>query len=164
MDKRCTPRPRVEESRDSGRRAFPLQMCEKGLKGGAPHLSASTHEWGRRGAGEARVVPAASAKRRGGAVRRWTSDQARRPAELSISISGGKATNQDFPSNGERSGMSSSSRISGVDRQRIVAGRGGCTGGVSVEVDLERHVGEGDSPVGGRRCRKPLPSSESRVV
>ena len=66
-----------------GGRAFPLQMCEKGLiRRCSALVRFDAHEWGRRGAGEAPVVPAASAKRRGGAVRRWTSDQARRPAEL----------------------------------------------------------------------------------
>ena len=47
------------------------------------------------------------------------------PLNLSISISGGKETNRDSPSNGERSGNSSSLK-SPAHSRRIVAERGTC--------------------------------------
>ena len=52
----------------------------------------------------------------------WTSDQARSPAELSISISRGKETNKDSPSNGERSGKSSSLKSLAVDASELWLG------------------------------------------
>ena len=91
------------------------------------------------------------------------------PLNLSISISGGKETNQDSLSNGERSGNSSGveSPVVVEGGGRIVAWRGSlwraCT---APEVDLERRVREGESPVGhtsGERRHARLPS-RSRVV
>ena len=69
------------------------------------------------------------------------------PLNLSISISGGRETNQDSPSNGERSGKSSSLKSPVLVCRRIVAGRGSRARAGAVKVDLERHVGEGESPV-----------------
>ena len=71
------------------------------------------------------------------------------PLNLSISISGGKETNKDSPSNGERSGKSSSLKSLCSCCQRVVAGRGSFAMACGVEVDLEGHVVEGESPVCG---------------
>ena len=46
------------------------------------------------------------------------------PLNLSISISGGRETNQDSHSNGDRSGKSSSLKSPDAGRRRIVAWRG----------------------------------------
>ena len=91
------------------------------------------------------------------------------PLNLSISISGGKETNQDSLSNGERSGNSSGveSPVVVEGGGRIVAWRGSLwRASTAPEVDLERRVGEGESPVGhasGERRHARLPS-RSRVV
>ena len=91
------------------------------------------------------------------------------PLNLSISISGGKETNQDSPSSGERSGNSSGMESPVVIEGggRIVAWRGSLwRASTAPEVDLERRVGEGESPVGhtsGERRHARLPS-RSRVV
>ncbi len=91
------------------------------------------------------------------------------PLNLSISISGGKETNQDSPSSGERSGNSSGmeSPVVVEGGGRIVAWRGSLwRASTAPEVDLERRVGEGESPVGhtsGERRHARLPS-RSRVV
>ena len=71
------------------------------------------------------------------------------PPNLSISISGGRATNQDSPSNGERSGKSSSRQSLAPVASELWPEEAGAPEAPSVEVDLERHVGEGDSPVRG---------------
>ena len=75
------------------------------------------------------------------------------PLNLSISISGGKETNRDSLSNGERSGNKPRSGISRSAQDltgRIVVWRGrlSCSTACEPEVDLERHAKEGDSPVG----------------
>ena len=75
------------------------------------------------------------------------------PLNLSISISGGKETNRDSLSNGERSGKKPRSEISQlaiVTVGRIVVWRGGLSRSTACEpeVDLERHAREGESPVG----------------
>ena len=77
------------------------------------------------------------------------------PLNLSISISGGKETNRDSLSNGERSGNKPRSEISQlalVKAGRIVVWRGRLSRSTAVEpeVDLERHAKEGESPVGPR--------------
>lgn len=80
------------------------------------------------------------------------------PLSLSISISGGKETNEDSPSNGERTGNSPSLE-SGGSAVRIVAWRSVLSGGPSTS-PLEWGTGEGDSPVvlgpcrTTRRCRR----------
>ena len=87
------------------------------------------------------------------------------PLNLSISISGGRETNQDSPSNGERSGKSSSLKSPAQSVGELWPGEAAFVQDVgAVEVDLERRVGEGESPV--RDAARPgLPlSSESRVV
>ena len=74
------------------------------------------------------------------------------PLNLSISISGGKETNQDSPSNGERTGNSSILNL-GRLRPRIVVSRNVIpmrTAGLSC---LEQHIGEGENPVFGRWFR-----------
>ena len=71
------------------------------------------------------------------------------PPNLSISISGGRATNQDSPSNGERSGKSSSSQSLAPVASELWPEEAGAPEASSAGVDLERHVGEGDSPVRG---------------
>ena len=70
------------------------------------------------------------------------------PLNLSILISGGKETNRDSPSSGERSGNSSSFK-SGVHRAfRIVAFRAPVAGSiVRVRSPLERGVLEGENPM-----------------
>lgn len=80
------------------------------------------------------------------------------PLSLSISISGGKETNKDSPSNGERTGKSPSLESDG-HAVRIVAWRSVLSGGPSTS-PLEWGTGEGDSPVvlgpcrTTRRCRR----------
>ena len=145
-----------------------MRRLRRGCRSGRP---ISGPRFGRGGSGEPVVVPLRRLRRwrcafgvssfgrvRGPQIRRGD------PPNLSISISGGRATNEDSPSNGERSGKSSSRQSLALRRQRIVAGRGDCTRGATAQVGLERHVGEGDSPVRGGGVRGPLPSSESRVV
>ena len=77
----------------------------------------------------------------------WSQIRQEYPLNLSISISGGKETNKDSPSNGEWSGNSSnlkSSRLPG----RIVVSRSifGSRPGIS---PLEQGIVEGDNPVFG---------------
>jgi hypothetical protein len=77
----------------------------------------------------------------------WSQIRQEYPLNLSISISGGKETNKDSPSNGEWSGKSSnlkSSRFPG----RIVVSRSifGSKPGIS---PLEQGIVEGDNPVFG---------------
>ena len=95
------------------------------------------------------------------------------PLNLSISISGGRETNRDSPSNGERSGNTSvpRSEISGrthCTAGELWSGEPGCPGVAfpGPEVDLERRAQEGESPVGpGNRERRDESSrSSSRVV
>lgn len=80
------------------------------------------------------------------------------PLSLSISISGGKETNKDSPSNGERTGNSPSLE-SGGSVVRIVAWRSVLSGGPGPS-PLEWGTREGDSPVvlgpcrTTRRCRR----------
>lgn len=78
------------------------------------------------------------------------------PLNLSISISGGRETNKDSPSNGERSGSSSSLESPAFYAGELWPGEVACAAFGGAEVDLEGHVGEGDNPVcglGGRsRC------------
>ena len=69
------------------------------------------------------------------------------PLNLSILISGGRETNKDSPSNGERSGNSSSLKSLALHARELWAGRGSRAQTGAVEVDLERHVREGESPV-----------------
>ena len=88
---------------------------------------------------------------------------------LSISISGGKGTNQDSLSNGERSGNSSGveSPVVVEGGRRIVAWRGSLWHASTVpKVDLELCIGESDSPVGhaSGECRHLRLPSWSRVV
>ena len=86
------------------------------------------------------------------------------PLNLSISISGGRETNQDSPSNGERSGKSSSLKSPAPSVGELWPGEAAVARTGAVEVDLERHVGEGESPVrDAASAGLPLPS-ESRVV
>lgn len=73
------------------------------------------------------------------------------PLSLSISISGGKETNEDSPSNGERTGNSPSLE-SGGSVVRIVAWRSVLSGGPGPS-PLEWGTGEGDSPVVPGPCR-----------
>lgn len=73
------------------------------------------------------------------------------PLSLSISISGGKETNEDSPSNGERTGNSPSLESSG-SVVRIVAWRSVLSGGPGPS-PLEWGTGEGDSPVVPGPCR-----------
>ena len=81
------------------------------------------------------------------------------PLNLSISISGGRETNRDSLSNGERSGKKPRSEISRsaiVTAGRIVVWRGGLSRSTACEpeVDLERHAEEGESPVGPRNRKQ----------
>ena len=69
------------------------------------------------------------------------------PLNLSISISGGRETNQDSPSNGERSGKSSSLKSPAQSVGELWPGEAAFARTGAVEVDLERRVGEGESPV-----------------
>ena len=73
------------------------------------------------------------------------------PLSLSISISGGKETNEDSPSNGERTGNSPSLE-SGGPAVRIVAWRSVLSDGPGPS-PLEWGTGEGDSPVVPGPCR-----------
>ena len=71
------------------------------------------------------------------------------PPNLSILISGGRETNWDSPSSGERSGKSSSMQSlamlpANCGHQRHLSSRLCCS-----KVDLERYAREGDSPVLG---------------
>ena len=67
------------------------------------------------------------------------------PLNLSISISGGKETNKDSPSNGEWSGKSSTLK-SGTFSIRIVVSRSVFCAGPCMSL-LEHSVIEGDNPV-----------------
>lgn len=82
-----------------------------------------------------------------------TRPQVRRdyPLSLSISISGGKETNKDSPSNGERTGNSPSLESVGF-AVRIVAWRSVLSGGPGPS-PLEWGTREGDSPVVPGPCR-----------
>ena len=82
-----------------------------------------------------------------------TRPQVRRdhPLSLSISISGGKETYKDSPSNGERTGNSPALE-SGGSVVRIVVWRSVLSGGPGPS-PLERGAGEGESPVAPGPCR-----------
>ena len=67
------------------------------------------------------------------------------PLDLSILISGGKETNKDSPSNGERTGKSSNLK-SGVSDVRVVICRGVFRAGPRPS-PLEQGIKEGDNPV-----------------
>ena len=73
------------------------------------------------------------------------------PLSLSISISGGKETYKDSPSNGERTGNSPALE-SGGSVVRIVVWRSVLSGGPGPS-PLERGAGEGESPVVPGPCR-----------
>lgn len=73
------------------------------------------------------------------------------PLSLSISISGGKETYEDSPSNGERTGRSPTWESSGMIA-RIVVCRSVLSGGPGLS-PLEGGAGEGDSPVVLGPCR-----------
>lgn len=73
------------------------------------------------------------------------------PLSLSISISGGKETYQDSPSNGERTGNSPALESDGP-AVRIVVWRSVLSGGPGPS-PLERGAGEGESPVVPGPCR-----------
>ena len=76
------------------------------------------------------------------------------PLNLSISISGGKETNQDSPSSGERTGKSPACESPAFSRRVVVLRRVLCDGRRSIP--LEKGVGEGENPVGaccGRSTR-----------
>lgn len=73
------------------------------------------------------------------------------PLSLSISISGGKETNKDSLSNGERTGNSPSLESDGY-AVRIVAWRSVLSGGLGPS-PLEWGTREGDSPVVPGPCR-----------
>ena len=68
------------------------------------------------------------------------------PLNLSISISGGKETNQDSPSSGERTGKSPACESPVFSRRVVVLRRVLCDGRRSIP--LEKGVGEGENPVG----------------
>ncbi|CAL5443501.1 unnamed protein product [Camellia sinensis] len=70
---------------------------------------------------------------------------------LSISISGGKETYEDSPSNGERTGKRPASKSSDPV-VRIVVWRSVLSGGPGPS-PLERGAGEGESPVVPGPCR-----------
>ncbi len=76
------------------------------------------------------------------------------PLSLSISLSGGEETNQDFPSNGERTGKSPAWK-SGRPAPRIVVWRRSLCAAPDPS-SLERDVVEGESPVesGTRRSTR----------
>ena len=82
-----------------------------------------------------------------------TAPQVRRdyPLSLSISISGGKETYKDSPSNGERTGNSPALE-SGGSVVRIVVWRSVLSGGPGPS-PLEGGAGEGESPVVPGPCR-----------
>lgn len=82
-----------------------------------------------------------------------TRPQVRRgyPLNLSISISGGKETYKDSPSNGERTGNSPALE-SGGSVVRIVVWRSVLSGGPGPS-PLEGGAGEGESPVVPGPCR-----------
>ena len=95
------------------------------------------------------------------------------PLNLSISISGGRETNRDSPSNGERSGNTPVPRSEISDRTdcavgELWSGERSCPGVAfpGPEVDLERRAQEGESPVGPRNRERRDESwrSSSRVV
>ena len=73
------------------------------------------------------------------------------PLSLSISISGGKETYKDSPSNGERTGNSPALE-SGGSVVRIVVWRSVLSGGPGPS-PLEGGAGEGESPVVPGPCR-----------
>ena len=68
------------------------------------------------------------------------------PLNLSISISGGKETNQDSPSSGERTGKSPACESPAFSRRVVVLRRVLCDGRRSIP--LEKGVREGENPVG----------------
>lgn len=73
------------------------------------------------------------------------------PLSLSISISGGKETYKDSPSNGERTGNSPALKSGGL-AVRIVVWRSVFCGGPGPS-PLERGAREGESPVVPGPCR-----------
>jgi hypothetical protein len=84
------------------------------------------------------------------------------PLNLSISLSGGEETNQDFPSNGERTGKSPAWK-SGCPAPRIVVWRWILCSAPDPS-SLERDVGEGDNPVESGPCCSTRAQSTSRAV
>ena len=69
------------------------------------------------------------------------------PLNLSISINGGRETNHDSPSNGERSEKSSNLKFPVQSIGELWLGEATFAMSSAVEDDLERQVGEGDSLV-----------------
>ena len=84
------------------------------------------------------------------------------PLSLSISLSGGEETNQDFPSNGERTGKSPAWK-SGCLAPRIVVWRRSLCDAPGPS-SLERDVIEGDNPVRARNASLHEDLSASRAV
>ena len=104
------------------------------------------------GAGTQMLLPAVRSTRGGRRdLNSQTEPQIRRdyPLNLSISISGGKETNKDSLSNGERSGKSSSLKSLAVTVRELWPGEATRHWADAVKVDLERRVTEGESPVRG---------------
>ena len=84
------------------------------------------------------------------------------PLSLSISLSGGEETNQDFPSNGERTGKSPAWK-SGCLAPRVVVWRRLLCAAPGPS-SLERDVIEGDNPVRARNASLHEDLSASRAV
>ena len=106
-----------------------------------------------------------SAARAAGNVETRPRTEPDHPPNLSILISGGKETNRDTPSSGERRGFSSSLKSGPASRGVGIvvlepavddARRGGVVG----SSDLERSAAEGESPV-GRASASPSSSTEA---
>ena len=72
------------------------------------------------------------------------------PPSLSISLSGGEETNQDFPSNGERTGKSPAWKSRCLAPRVVVWRRILCS--APDPSSLERDVREGDNPVESGPC------------
>ena len=88
---------------------------------------------------------ALSLKEDGEHLNTWSQIKQEDPLNLSISISGGKETNRDSPSNGEWSGNSSILESHSF-RVRIVVSRGAFGGSLGLS-PLERGIKEGENPV-----------------
>lgn len=84
------------------------------------------------------------------------------PLSLSISLSGGEETNQDFPSNGERTGKSPACKSWRLAPRVVVWRRSLC--GAPGPSSLERDVIEGDNPVRARNASLHEDLSASRAV
>lgn len=87
------------------------------------------------------------------------------PPDLSISLSGGKETNQDSPSSGERSGKSPSPKSGCRKAPRIVASWVSIVGTLPKQASrnpLERGAAEGESPV--REVEVGVPAASCRTL